>query len=287
MFGPLRSDRLKVLTSKIVRDGTFCGARLPRSPLQVGGFICVYMRDQWCLTGGWVEIRNPKSKIRNRLWRGGYNSAMDETPIIDEPEAEGPQAPAKAGEAPQSKAPAPTEVVFEGLAAGKEPWRGGGGCSSRLPLYGCLFGLVLLIGTLIAGTSMMRRTVWVNLERARRAVAQSLPRDLPAAEVQRTIKNLEQFRAVLEASKDPYPEMGEFVNRVRAVLQDGRLTVDEVGGLNVYIERVIEESGIPPFQLGFRISDFGFRICSRAFGAPGGRSGNPKFEIRNSKLSPA
>jgi hypothetical protein len=260
---------------------------LHRSSQRAGGFIFVYLRELRILMGGWAEIRNPKFEIRNRVGRGGYNNAMDESPIIDGPEGEEPQAPAEVEGAPKPTTQAPTEVVFEGLATGKEPWRGGGGCSSRLPLYGCLFGLVLLIGTLIAGTSMMRRTVWVNLERARRAVAQSLPRDLPAAEVQRTIKNLERFRAVLEASEDPYPEMGEFVNRVRAVLQDGRLTVDEVGGLNVYIERVIEESGIPPLQLGFRISDFGFRICSRAFGAPGGWSGNPKFEFRNSKLSPA
>jgi hypothetical protein len=185
---------------------------------------------------------------------------MDDQTKNDDLGAEEPQAPVEAEEAPKPKAPAPTEVVFEGLATGKEPWRGGGGCSSRLPLYGCLFGLVLLIGTLIAGTSMMRRTVWVNFERAQRAVAQSLPRNLPAAEIERTIKNLERFRAMLEASKDPYPEMGEFVNRVRAVLKDGRFTADEVGGLNVYIERVIEESGIPPKRVKFRISDFGFRI---------------------------
>ena len=200
--------------------------------------------------GGWAEIRNPKFEIRNRVGRGGYNGAMDESPIIEDREAEEPQAPAKVEGAPKPKDQAPAEVVFEGLASGKEPWRGGGGCSSRLPLYGCLFGLVLLIGSLIAGTSMMRRTVWVNLERAQRAVAQSLPRNLPAAEVQRTMKNLERFRAVLESSKDPYPEMGEFVNRVRAVLEDGRFTAEEVGGLNVYFERVIEESGMPPMQLG-------------------------------------
>ena len=42
----------------------------------------------------------------------------------------------------------------------------------------------------------------------------------------------------------------EFMRRVRAVFRDGRLTVDEVSGLNVYIERVIEESGMPPMQLG-------------------------------------
>ena len=185
---------------------------------------------------------------------------MDEPPIIDDPESEEPQAPAEVEEAPPPKAPPATEAAFEGLATGKEPWRGSG-CSSRLPLYGCLFGLVLLIGILFIGTSMMRRTVWVNLEKARRAVVQSLPRDLPAAERQRTINNLERLRATLEASKDPYPEMGEFVNRVREVLQDGRFTVEEVGGLNVFIERMIEEPGVPPKQVSGRIrnSEFGIR----------------------------
>jgi hypothetical protein len=177
---------------------------------------------------------------------------MDDPPIIDDPETAEPEVTAEVEEAPQAKAPAPTEVVFEGLATGNEPWKGGG-CSSRLPLYGCLFGLVILIGVLIAGTSMMRRTVWVNMERGRRVVVQSLPRSLPAAERQRTIQNLERFRAVLEASKDPYPTMGEFMNRVRDILRDGRLTAEEVGGLNVYLERVLEESGIPPLQLGARM----------------------------------
>jgi len=175
---------------------------------------------------------------------------MDQPPIIDDPDAEEPQAPAEVDEAPKTGAPAAPEVVFEGLATGKEPWRGGSGCSNRLPLYGCLIGLLLVIGVLFAGTSMMRRTVWVNMDRGRRAVAQQLPRNLPAAERQRTIQNLERFRSLLEATKDPYPAMGEFMNRARDILKDGRLTIDEVGGLNVYLERVIEESGIPLMQLG-------------------------------------
>ena len=214
---------------------------------------------------------------------------MDESPINDDPEVEEPQASAEVEEAPQPKAPAATEVVFEGLASGKEPWRGGSGCSNRLPLYGCLFGLVLLIGILFVGTSMMRRTVWVNLEKARRAVVQSLPRDLPAAERQRTIDNLERLRAMLEASKDPYPEMGEFVKRVREVLQDGRFTVEEVGGLNIFIERMIEEAGVPPMQVGAEIrnSEFGIRnaILPTDDLIHNGRIGaNSKFKIQNSKF---
>jgi hypothetical protein len=180
---------------------------------------------------------------------------MDDPPIIDDPETEEPEVSVEVEETQQVKAPAQADVVFEGLASGKEPWKGAG-CSSRLPLYGCLIGLVILIGVLIAGTSMMRRTVWVNMERGRRVVVQSLPRNLPAAERQRTIQNLERFRAT---SKDPYPTMGEFMNRVRDILRDGRLTAEEVGGLNVYLERVIEESGIPPLQLsdGILNSEFG------------------------------
>jgi len=213
---------------------------------------------------------------------------MDEPPIIDDPDAEEPQAPAEVEEAPKTGAAAP-EVVFEGLAKGKEPWRGGSGCSNRLPLYGCLIGLLLVIGVLFAGTSMMRRTVWVNMERGRRAVVQQLPRDLPAAERQRTIQNLERFRALLDASRDPYPKMGEFMNRVRAVLNDGRLTVDEVGGLNVYLERVIEESGIPLMQLGaiIRNSEFGIRKAAHPPYAPnpaGGAGGNSKLKTQNSKF---
>jgi hypothetical protein len=159
---------------------------------------------------------------------------MDDPPIIDDPETEEPEVSVEVEETQQVKAPAQADVVFEGLASGKEPWKGAG-CSSRLPLYGCLIGLVILIGVLIAGTSMMRRTVWVNMERGRRVVVQSLPR------------------------KDPYPTMGEFMNRVRDILRDGRLTAEEVGGLNVYLERVIEESGIPPLQLsdGILNSEFG------------------------------
>jgi hypothetical protein len=36
---------------------------------------------------------------------------------------------------------------------------------------------------------------------------------------------------------------------VRDILDDGRLTAEEVGGLNIFLERIIGESGIPPLQL--------------------------------------
>jgi len=170
---------------------------------------------------------------------------MDAPPIIDEPDSEPTPA----------EAPAPPEYVYEPRPQDQEAWKEGSGCGNRIPLYG------LLIVALIAGTSMMRRTVWLNMDRGRRAVVQALPADLPPAERARTTGNLERFHAVLEASKDPYPVMGEFMRRVRAILADGRLTAEEVGGLNIYLERVIEESGIPLLQLGgvIRNEELGIR----------------------------
>jgi hypothetical protein len=128
-------------------------------------------------------------------------------------------------------------------------------------LYGCIIAVALLIAALMTGTSMIRRTVWLNMERGRSAVVQALPADLPPAERVRTTRNLEHFRAVLEASKDPYPMMGEFMKMVRAILADGRLEPDEVEELNLYLERVVEESGIPVMQLGveIRIEELGIR----------------------------
>ena len=170
---------------------------------------------------------------------------MDEPPIIDEPVAEVTPV--------ETDAPATPELGIELPATGKESWREGSGCGSRVSLYGCIIAVALLIAALMAGTSMMRRTVWLNMDRGRRAVVQALPGDLPPAERARTTRNLEHFRAVLEASKDPYPLMGEFMKKVHTAFSDQRLEPDEIEELNLYLERVIEESGIPLMQLGTEI----------------------------------
>jgi hypothetical protein len=170
---------------------------------------------------------------------------MDDSPIIDEPAAEVTPV--------DTDAPATPELGLESPATGQESWREGSGCGSRVLLYGCIIAVALLIAALMTGTSMIRRTVWLNMERGRSAVVQALPADLPPAERVRTTRNLEHFRAVLEASKDPYPMMGEFMKMVRAILADGRLEPDEVEELNLYLERVVEESGIPVMQLGVEI----------------------------------
>jgi len=177
---------------------------------------------------------------------------MDEPPITEEPGSE-PMSPET--EISSTKEPdtlVPSEVEFEGLSTGKEPWRRGSGLSSRVPAYGCIIGVVVMIAFLMAGTSMMRKTVWMNMESGRRAVARAMPHDLPPEQRVRTAQNLDRFRVVLDASKDPYPVMGEFMKRVRASFADQRLTADEIEELNLFLEKVVEESGIPLMQLGSR-----------------------------------
>jgi hypothetical protein len=210
---------------------------------------------------------------------------MDDTPLDEQPTAESTSAETEIPSTEQPKAPVREEVVFEGLASGKEPWRQGSGCSSRLPVYGCIVGVAAMIAVLMAGTAITRKTVWVNMERARREVARALPPDLAPEQRVRAIQNLDRFKAVLEASEDPYPVMGQFMRRVRAALADQRLKADEIEELNLFIEKIIEESGIPVLQLGFRISDFGFRICDRSSADDqGGWGANSQFAFRNSQI---
>ena len=178
---------------------------------------------------------------------GVYNVLMDDESTNHDAEHE-PEAPEIVKPVPAQ--PSATDVFMPPSSAGKEAWRSGGsGCGPRARIYITVVGIAGLIAILLVGLSVLRRGVWVTMDQGRQGVVQMLPFDLPPAERQRIIKNLDRFRALLEASDDPYPTMGEFMTRVRAVLKDSRLTVDEVGGLNVYIERVIEESGIPPLQL--------------------------------------
>ena len=172
----------------------------------------------------------------------------EKTPLED-PEAR--TAPGPEGEAKP-------ETFLVPPRSGKEPWRSGGGCG-RLPAYGCVIGIALLIVALFVGVSLLRKSVWMTMERGRQQVVQGLPFGLQPDERLRTTRNLERFRTVLETSTDPYPLMGEFVKRVRGAFEDGRLTVEEIEELNLFIEEVIEESGMPGMQLGIRNLEFGIR----------------------------
>jgi len=204
---------------------------------------------------------------------------MDEHRNDEEVERE-PEA--RAAEKPAPQKPVAADVFAVPPATGKEAWRGGSGCGPRAKIYVMIVGVAGLVAILLVGLSVLRRGVWVTMDQGRQAVVQNLPFDLPPAERQRIIKNLDRFRALLEASDDPYPVMGEFMTRVRAVLRDGRLTVDEVSGLSVYIERVIEESGIPSLQLGLQIrnEEFGIRnvgqhVATNSLGCAGWNSSFP------------
>ncbi len=204
--------------------------------------------------------------------------------------------PTDAGERPEPRSPevetpaAPKPVVppevFVPPSSGKEAWRSGSGCGPRMRVY--LFGIaaVILIAVLFAGLSVLRRGVWASLEQARTAVVRSLPPDLPPGERERTMRNLDRFRSLLDRVDDPYPLMGELMRRVRAAFEDGRLSVDEVRGLNVFIERSIEEAGIPPLQLGriIRNEELGMRNAAlpRHRLASDLRGGGREFLISNS-----
>ena len=212
---------------------------------------------------------------------------MDKDRNPNETERE-PEAPAEV--APVPAQPLPVEVSLPLPTTGKEAWRGGGsGCGPRARLYLMVVAGAGLVAILLVGLSVMRRGVWVTMDQGRQAVVQNLPYELSPSERQRIINNLDRFRALLEASDDPYPMMGDFMTRVRAVLKDNQLTVNEVGGLNLYIERVIEESGIPPLQLGWRIRNeelgirnVGQRFCPDSYSREGW---NSSFLIPHSSFS--
>jgi hypothetical protein len=182
---------------------------------------------------------------------------MDERPIDSEEQPGHREPEPKAPVPPRPASPRP-EILLP-PSTGKEAWRGGSGCGPRMRIYLLLVAAVILVALLFAGLSVLRRGVWVTLEQGRRAVVQNLPLELPPAERQRTAANLERFHRLLERLDDPYPTMGEFMRQVRAALADSQLTVGEVEELNLFLEQVIEESGVPALQLGFRNSEFGIR----------------------------
>jgi hypothetical protein len=188
----------------------------------------------------------------------------------------------------------PPELFTTPPSAGQEAWRSGGGCG-RLPVYGCAFGVVVLVAALIVGVTLMRRSVWMTFERARQQVVQGLPYDIGPGERLRTTRNLERFRTLLENTSDPYPLMGEFVKLVRGAFDDGQLSAEEVGEINEFVEKAIEDSGMPGMQLGMRNEELGIRNLGtgaqerhfgfRIFSSPETPTQNSKLKTLNSQLS--
>lgn len=138
--------------------------------------------------------------------------------------------------------PAPTKpeasLSPELLAAGrarKAAWNSGKG-PGRWATIGCGLGIVVLIAALFAGSSLMRKTVWVGFAGAQQRVVANLPGDLPPGERMRLKTNLDRFTAFLKKNDEPFPVMGEFQALVRETLEDQRVSLDEVEELNLFLE---------------------------------------------------
>jgi hypothetical protein len=189
-------------------------------------------------------------------------------------------------ETPGAPKPAVPPEVFLPPSSGKEAWRSGSGCGPRMRVYLFALATVILIAVLFAGLSVLRRGVWASLEQGRTAVVRGLPPDLPPGERERTTRNLERFRSLLDRVDDPYPLMGEFMRRLRAAFEDGRLEKHEVEELNLFLEGVIEEAGVPPMQLGriIRNEELGMRNAAlpRHRLASDSRGGGREFLIPDS-----
>jgi len=154
---------------------------------------------------------------------------MDEPPIKDDPEAEEPQAPAEG------------PGYGQGAVAGWR-WVQQPSPALRMPLWD--------------GAADWHPLYW-NLDDAPDGVGE--PGESSAGGGPKPAAESAGGRA---SAHDREPgTIPRFANRVRAVLKDGRFTAEEVGGLNVFIERMIEESGISSQQLGERIrnSEIGIR----------------------------
>jgi hypothetical protein len=203
---------------------------------------------------------------------------MDEKPLDEAPEEE-PFPLEEEEEKPQPKPKVEAEApAFDGLSTGKEPWKGSG-CGGRLRLYLGILALAAMIAILMAGASIGRRLMWANFEGKVRAVVQSLPPNLAPGEMNRTRRNLDRFRAMLERIDEPHRQMGEFVRRVDEFGADGRLTAEEVERLNLMLEQWIADSGIPVIQLG--ALDTSLRVVDPLPGV----GGNSEFRIPNSEFS--
>ncbi len=126
-------------------------------------------------------------------------------------------------------------------------WSGGGGLS-RFATIGCALGLLAMGALLAVGLSLTKRTAWTAMDRYQRHLMAEVERRNQPGERLRTGRNLERFRVQLQLARDPYPVMGEFFAQVRAVLDDGVLTAEEVDRINLFLE-----SGLPAAGDGGRV----------------------------------
>ena len=172
----------------------------------------------------------------NERGTGRYNVGMDEErPITDEPESEPrPEAPARP----------PVDVsLLPPLPVHPRSQRMAGTNIGRWATFGCVAVLLLLVVLLMVGVNLTKRTMWMSYARAQQRIIEELPRELASGERLRTERNLQRFRARMEATPDPFALMGSFLGKAGATLEDDRLTTDEVAELNRFIEDVLDEAG--------------------------------------------
>jgi hypothetical protein len=162
----------------------------------------------------------------------------DEEQIPDELEKrETGEAAEPAARAPKPPAEDPASPVLVRARPSKQ-WRSGGGMS-RWTSYGCAAGVLVLIALLVLGVSLTKRLAWSAMDRSqRRLMAAVEQRNDPGARM-RIRRNLDRFRTQLRLTRDPYPQMGEFMKRVQKALEDGDLNADELEELNDHLESVL------------------------------------------------
>lgn len=138
-------------------------------------------------------------------------------------------------ETPESP-PVELPIEFTAAKASRPPKWDSGSKPGTWTTIGCGMGIVLLVAALFAGSSLMKRTVWTGFSGARQRVVANLEGDVPPGERMALIRDLDRFAAQLENHPDPYPIMGDFQKRVRAALEDERITRDEAAELNAFLE---------------------------------------------------
>lgn len=155
-----------------------------------------------------------------------------------EPRTEEPAAEAKPEPSPE---PAELPADFAAARARQASRWDSGGRLGKWTTIGCGLGIVILIGALFAGSSLLRRTVWAGFAGTSQRLVAGVPGNLPPGERMRLQRNLDRFEVQIKQQSDDYADLGEFQKLARAALEDRSLTVEEVDGINDFLE-----SKLPP-----------------------------------------
>jgi len=160
-------------------------------------------------------------------------------------QAEQPSEKAFPGDVSPSDADgAPTVPLLPTTRPVDRKWGDGG--TSRWATLGCGAGVLVLVALLAVGISITKRTAWLTFERSQKRLISAVELRNEPAERLRTRRNLDRFNTQLRISRDPYPLMGDFMKRVRAVLGDGSLDSAEVEAFNEFLETTFPSAAPTP-----------------------------------------